>query len=244
LPSIKSDNRPKEAIILAGGMGTRLQSVSGGLPKPMMPVCGKPFIEYLFRMMHDAGIKRTILSLGYKPEIFQEYLGTCFNGMSLTYCIEETPLGTGGALGRAIAYTEENNLVVLNGDSYINVDIADIFSYHVTEHGDITIALKYLDDCSRYGSVSTAGSRIIEFREKGFSGSGYINSGVYIVNRRIAEDIPIDSASSLETDFLAKRVGDYKMLSVISNRFFIDIGTPDDYLRAQREFIDLMDIEH
>ena len=119
----------KEAIILAGGRGTRLRSISGDLPKPMMPVGEKPFLEYLLHRLNNAGIKRVILSVGYKHEIISAYFGCEFRGMHLTYSIEECPLGTGGAVAKAFHYTDDDTVAVFNGDSYFDVDLAGIFSY-------------------------------------------------------------------------------------------------------------------
>lgn len=226
---------PTEAIILSGGKGTRLKSVSGNIPKPMMPLCGKPFVEYLLAMLLEAGISRTIFALGYMPEVFREYFGSAFKGMSLDYSIEETPLDTGGALKQALECATSNNLLALNGDSYINVDITSIFSYHIRSASDITIALKHLPDCSRYGKVTFSNGRIDSFREKGIAGNGYINAGLYIVNRRITAVMPSEQAFSFETDILEKSITDLVIAPYISDGFFIDIGTPEDYRRAKSE---------
>lgn len=235
-----SHPKPREAVILAGGLGTRLRSLKSDLPKPMMPVCGRPFIGYLLQILAAAGIERTVLALGYRAEAFRSHFGPEFSGMALIYSVEETPLGTGGGLARAVSATAEENLVVLNGDSYFHVDIANIFAYHVKSYSDITIALKQLDDCSRFGTVSVSDGRIERFREKGFTGSGRINGGVYVVNRRIFARIGAGEAFSFERDVLEKRVGELVMLPYACDGFFIDIGTPDDFRRAQREFCRLM----
>lgn len=230
------NKKPREAIILVGGKGTRLQSVSGDLPKPMMPVCGRPFLAYLLQKLITAGIQRTILSAGYRHEVISSYFGNSFEGMSLTYCVEETPLGTGGALAEALCLTSEQNLLVLNGDSYVDVDIAAVFKHHAEHLADITIVLKQLDDCSRFGTVTVRNNRIVSFREKGVSGSGQINSGIYVVNRRIVEVLPGGLVFSFETDVLEKLVTTKMVLPYFSDAFFIDIGTPDDYKRAELEF--------
>lgn len=226
---------PREAIILAGGKGERLKSISGNTPKPMMPVCGKPFIYYLLHKLRDSGVTRAILSLGYSPEVFRAYLGIDFHGMSLDYCIENTPLGTGGAIGKALACSKHENLLIVNGDSYFNIDIPSLFAYHVKLDSDITIALKQIEDCSRYGSVTCNHNRIVGFREKGDSGKGYINGGIYIVNRRISGLIPENRFFSFERELLVKQIGKLMIHPYISTGYFIDIGIPEDYQRAQSE---------
>jgi D-glycero-alpha-D-manno-heptose 1-phosphate guanylyltransferase len=239
---VKSLKRPAEAIILAGGKGTRLKGICEDLPKPMMPVCGKPFIEYLLNMLINAGIKHTILAVGYKHDIIESYFGRAFKSMQLTYAVEESPLGTGGAVAGAMLRAESDDILVLNGDSYINVDIIDMFAYHVSKRGDITIALKYLHDCSRFGSVSVSDGQIVSFREKCEGNAGYINGGAYIVNQRISADVPFGRPSSFETDLLEKKISCRLLLPFISNGYFIDIGTPDDYRRAQQEFSDMIGV--
>lgn len=227
---------PVEAIILAGGSGSRLRSVSGDLPKPMMPLCGRPFLSYLLQNLLNAGIQRIVLSVGHRHEVISSYFGNDYKGISIAYCVDEIPLGTGGALTKALRLTSEQNLLVLNGDSYYGIDMAAVFRYHTELHGDVTIALKQLDECSRFGTVSVQDDRIVSFREKGVSGSGYINSGIYVVNRRIVKAMPVGETFSFETDVLEKIVTTKLVLPYFSNAYFIDIGTPDDYRRAELDF--------
>jgi D-glycero-alpha-D-manno-heptose 1-phosphate guanylyltransferase len=233
---MKRKLRPGEAIILAGGQGTRLRSISGDLPKPMVPVCSRPFLEYLLRMLLAAGIRRTILAVGYRHDVISTHFGPEYHGMSLIYCVEEAPLGTGGAVADAFKFTRDEDVVLMNGDSYFMVDIGRLFAYHVEMRGDITMALKRLEDCARYGTVTMDGSRIHAFREKGTTGAGHINGGVYVVNRRIVEKLPMERPCSLETDFLAMHSGDLMFVPFICEGYFMDIGTPEDYRKAQTEF--------
>ena len=230
------DITPKEAIILAGGKGTRLQSISANLPKPMMPVCGKPFLKYLLHKLLSTGLQRAILSVGYKHEIIRSYFGDNFEGMRLDYCVEATPLGTGGALAEAIRLTDVDNLLVLNGDSYYNINLLALFKYHLEFDGDLTIALKQLADCARFGTVTVQAGRVIAFKEKVFSGCGFMNSGIYAINRRILCTLPIGRTYSFETDILTTIAATHRILPYHTDGYFIDIGTPDDYQRAQKEF--------
>ncbi len=232
---METNLRLNEAIILAGGRGTRLRGISGDLPKPMMPVCGKPFLAYLLNFLKNAGTKRVILSVGYKHEIISTYFGAEFRGIPITYSIEDSPLGTGGALAKAFDCTEDNDVAVLNGDSFFEVDIAGLFSYHAKNQADITLAVKYLNDCGRFGSVSIADGKIRAFREKGVADGGYINGGMYIVNRRISAFMPSEQAFSLESDLIEKAVASLEILPFISDGYFVDIGIPDDYRKAQQE---------
>lgn len=233
---ITPETKPIEAIILAGGKGTRLQSMSGNQPKPMMPVYGKPFLSYLLEKLRKTGIQRIILSVGYNHDKISGYFGDTFKGIPIKYCIEEAPLGTGGALLKAVCLSNEQNILVLNGDSYYEVDVAAIFKYHIEYCADVTIALKQLDNCSRFGTVSIHDHRIVSFKEKGYSGSGYINSGVYVVNRRIVEVMPRSQFFSFETEVLENIVTTHTLLPYISDGYFIDIGTPDDYQKANTDF--------
>ena len=226
----------EEAIILAGGMGTRLREVSRDIPKAMMPVCGIPFLAYLLQQLLDAGVQRAILSLGYRHDLITSFFGNRYQGMQLIYSIEENPLGTGGAVKHALASAKSETLLVLNGDSYFHIDIASFFAYHIMSAGHITIALKQLPDCSRYGKVSFNNNRIISFKEKGASGDGYINGGLYIINRQIFSEFPMEQAFSLEKDLLERKLSDLVIVPYISNGYFIDIGTPDDYRKAQSDF--------
>lgn len=234
-------SRTGEAIILAGGIGSRLKSVSGDIPKPMMPVGGRPFLEYLLAMLDAAGIARVTLSVGYRHEVIRSHFGTKFNKTALSYSIEDHPLGTGGALAQAIRSTKSEYLAILNGDSYFNVDIKGFFKYHIANGADISIAVKHLPDCGRFGAVTMRDGRITAFNEKSVSGSGYINGGMYIVNRRVFDaELPADPFS-FEADFLSKMTGSLSILPFISEGYFIDIGTPEDYRRGEIELPALLD---
>lgn len=224
-----------EAIILAGGKGTRLQEISSGLPKPMMPVCGRPFLDFLLLKLYKYGIKKVILSVGYKNETISSHFGSEFNGMSLIYSIEETPLGTGGAIAKSLFDTENDDVIILNGDSYFDVDISTMYSCHVKKNADITMAVKYQHDSNRFGSVSITDGRVNSFREKGAANAGFINGGIYMVNRRISAYFPPVQTFSFESDLLENHVNVLDIHPFASDGYFIDIGIPDDYFRAQRE---------
>ena len=235
--NLMQHRRPEEAIILAGGLGTRLRSISGDLlPKPMMPVAGRPFLAYLLDQLQTAGVRRTVLAVGHRHEAVITHFGAVYGEMSLEYSREDAPLGTGGALAKALAATSAENLILLNGDSYYDIDISHVFAYHLAVQADITIALKQLDDCSRYGSIAIQDDRITAFHEKGRTGSGLINCGIYAVNRRILGHLAQHPPFSFESDVLSHTVSQLVIRPYVGEGYFIDIGIPEDYQRAQHEF--------
>lgn len=226
-----------QAIVLAGGFGTRLQPVLKDIPKPMAPVSGKPFLEYLLMHLKKSGIKKVILSSGYKSEAIEKYFGKHFSGMDIEYSIETEPLGTGGAVKKAVELCTDTSVLVLNGDSFFNVDISTFEKFHNRKKSSITVAVKSMNDSSRYGCVITdTDNRVTGFTEKKpGAGIGLINGGIYLIN--IAE-IPFKNLPekfSFEKDVLEKSVDSLALFACESDGYFIDIGIPDDYERAQKE---------
>jgi D-glycero-alpha-D-manno-heptose 1-phosphate guanylyltransferase len=228
----------RTAIILAGGLGTRLKQAIKNVPKPMAPVKGKPFLEYLLKQLHRHEIREVIISTGYLHEKVSAHFGDEFMGMKLRYATETQPLGTGGGLRLAMSQTAAPAVLVLNGDSYFDINLKQLYNLHVKHHSDVSIALCEMADASRYGRVRTdALQRITSFDEKNETDSeGLINAGIYIFNRQIfLRHAPEDSAFSLETDFFAKKAGNILMSGFSFEGKFIDIGIPEDYQRAQHE---------
>lgn len=226
----------KTAVILAGGFGTRLQSVLPDLPKPMAPVAGKPFLEYLFQQCKKSGIEKIILSVGYKHEAIKNYFGNEFECISVQYSIEENPLGTGGAILKASELVDEENFFVLNGDSFFATDLGEISFFHETEKPDISLALKMMFNFERYGSVvRNDDCRIVSFHEKKFVEQGEINAGVYVVNKKFLQSLSLPEKFSFEKDVLEKYVSEKKFCGISFMNYFIDIGIPEDYEIAQHE---------
>jgi D-glycero-alpha-D-manno-heptose 1-phosphate guanylyltransferase len=221
-----------EAIILAGGLGTRLREVVGDLPKPMAPVNDKPFLSYLFEWLHRYPVRRIIISAGYKSESIMGYFGGSFLGIPVVYAIEEKPLGTGGAVRFAIQEASDEDILVVNGDTYFPVDLDKFLSGHIKNKSRLTIALKRMKGFSRYGSVECKGDTIIKFNEKRFCPEGLINGGVYMINRRFLESLQLPDTFSLETELLEKEAGSSLLKCMIFDNIFIDIGVPEDYQRA------------
>jgi D-glycero-alpha-D-manno-heptose 1-phosphate guanylyltransferase len=222
-----------EAIILAGGMGTRLSKVVTDVPKPMAPVNGKPFLFYLLQWIKKYPIEKIILSIGYKSESIINYFGKSFSDIPVTYVIEEKPLGTGGALKFAFQKTNGTNILVLNGDSYFPINLNKFILGHSKNNHLFSAALKRMKDFSRYGSVKCRGNTIIKFNEKKFCHDGLINGGIYLINRQFIESKQLPEVFSLEKEILEKEVQTSELKCMIFDDIFIDIGIPEDYLRAE-----------
>lgn len=223
-----------EAVVLAGGLGSRLRALVPNVPKSMAPVAGRPFLEILLAALARKQCGRVVLSLGYKAESVVDHFGDRFAGMELVYEIERTPLGTGGALRRALVQCQSDHVFVLNGDTYLDLEVGEIEAEWRQNQLPIIVAREVLDT-ARYGRLDTAGRRVVGFGEKGVAGRGLINAGAYVFSRVIASEFPDDDAFSLEYDFLAKAVCRSPFQSFVSRGQFIDIGVPEDYARAQVE---------
>jgi len=227
-----------EAIILAGGFGTRLKHVVKELPKSMASINNKPFLEYLLLYLKGQGIRSVILSVGYKYEQIQDYFGDSFNGIEIIYAIEDEPLGTGGGILNAMKYIRGESAFVLNGDTFFDVDLSKFFDFCMKNETDIGLVLKHVDDLSRYGSVAVdKNNRIIEFREKEtLSGSGYINGGIYYLSKDLYSQQGKTTKFSIEKDFFEQGVNKFRIFGFLSDDYFIDIGIPEAFYRAQDEF--------
>lgn len=224
-----------EGIILAGGFGTRLRDVVPNLPKPMAPIQGRPFLAYLLDYLEAQGFKRVILATGYKHEAIFEYFGTQYHGIRIGYSREVEPLGTGGALKKALELITRERVFMFNGDTFFQIKLAEMERYHQETMSHITIALKKVEKTERYGLVQTSNDRIIGFYEKKAGGSGFINGGIYCLNSNIFADVVTVEKFSWETDFLNKHCRRLKFQAFVCDSYFIDIGIPEDYARAERE---------
>ena len=226
----------EEAIILAGGKGTRLRSVVFDMPKPLAPINNIPFLSYLIQFLKKQGVKHIILSVGYKWEMIKEIYGNSFEGININYAVEETPLGTGGGIALALRETKQDDILILNGDSFIDFDLNDFYLFHKKENSMLSFVLKEMKDFERYGSVELNGSKIIGFKEKGFINQGFINAGAYIAKRNIFKYLNIPKKFSFEQDYLEKRVKEGYFYGYKTKGYFIDIGIPEDYNKAQIDF--------
>jgi D-glycero-alpha-D-manno-heptose 1-phosphate guanylyltransferase len=222
-----------EVIILAGGKGTRLLGIISDVPKPMAPVNDKPFLFYLFQWLKEFPVEKVILSIGYKSESIIKYFGNSFSGISIEYVIEEKPLGTGGAVSYSLQKTTTADTLIINGDTYFTIDLNKFFSFHSENKHLYSVALKRMQNFSRYGSVELKHDTIVRFNEKKFCSDGLINGGIYVINRKYFESKQIEGTFSLETEILEKEALSSQIKGLVFDDLFIDIGIPDDYNLAQ-----------
>ena len=247
-----------QAILLCGGMGTRLRSVVSDRPKPMADICGKPFLQYLLEMLRDKGITEVIFALGYMGEMIEEYFqdGSAF-GLKIAYSYEEEPLGTGGAIRNALPKILEEELLVLNADTYFPMDYQGLLRFHQENDGDFSLATRAVPDISRYGAVRRdPAGRILAWNEKLGDGgqqpgegskqpiegnaqqaassspkslSGEINGGIYVMKKSLVAEIP-EGKQSLEQDCIPKWLSEGKRIFGLPfHGYFMDIGIPKDY---------------
>ena len=221
-----------EAIILAGGFGTRLQSVVSSVPKPMAPVQNRPFLEYILDYLKKYDITDVVISVGYLHDVIINHFGHSYSNINITYAIEDHPLGTGGGIKFAASKLNEDVAVVLNGDSFFDINLHKLFSFYSNNNADIVLSLKYMRNVSRYGCVDLDDmNRVVDFHEKGqIVENGFINGGIYIFNREILDEC--SDVFSFEKDFLEKK-SSLKIMGIPFNDSFIDIGIPEDYQKIQ-----------
>ncbi|MBS1621481.1 MAG: HAD-IIIA family hydrolase [Bacteroidetes bacterium] len=226
----------RTAIILAGGLGTRLRETVPDLPKCMAPVNGLPFLTYVIRHLLSQGIEKFIFSLGYKHDIIEEFLNTQFPTINFQCVIENEPLGTGGAIRLACKNANEENVLVVNGDTLFKINVTGFFKTHKSHSAVCSIALKPMNNFDRYGVVEINNKDVvINFKEKQHYSSGLINGGVYLLNVPAFMKIDFPVKFSFEKDFLEKNFNSGNIRGFIQDNYFIDIGIPEDYRRAQTE---------
>lgn len=227
-----------EAIVLAGGFGTRLRKVVSDLPKPMAPVAGKPFLEILLHKLASKGFGRIVLSLGFMADKVIAHFGDQFMGLELVYEVEESPLGTGGAVRQALMHCREDHVFVFNGDTYLDLEVTDVETQWQAHHAPIIVA-RDVPDTARYGRLETINGRVIGFLEKGRAGAGLINAGCYVLPVNVLNEFVPGQAFSLESDFFTKAIDKLRVDVFVTNGHFIDIGVPEDYARAQTELAEI-----
>ncbi len=224
-----------QIIILAGGFGTRLQSVVSDVPKPMANINEKPFLEYLLKYLSLYDVTKVILSVGYKQESIKGYFKNRCNDIPIEYSCEDIPLGTGGAIKKALKLVDDDKVVILNGDTFIDMDLSKMYDQYQEKGFDIVMGLKKMYNFDRYGVVSIVDNKITNFKEKKFTKVGYINTGTYIVCKTIFNKIGLDSFSF--EDFMQNNLDNLDVYPFIcDDAYFIDIGIPSDYERCKIDF--------
>ncbi|HXF67609.1 MAG TPA: nucleotidyltransferase family protein [Burkholderiales bacterium] len=228
-----------EAIVLAGGLGTRLRSAVPELPKPMAPVAGRPFLEYLLDYWIGQGVTRFILSVGYRQQALREHFGGAYRAAGIAYAGEEQPLGTGGGLRLACGLLAgPGPFLVLNGDTYFEVPLEQLVRFHRAHRAEATLALFRSPQHGRYGAVRLGEQgEILCLESAGGKAGGLANGGVYLMERGLPEGGPWHpgSALSLEDDILPHALaGGRRICGMVCAGRFLDIGLPEDYARAAR----------
>jgi len=225
-----------EAIVLAGGLGTRLRGVVDDVPKPMAPVHGRPFLALVLDQLVAAGFTTAIFAAGYRHEAVRRYFGEHYRGLALRYSVEREPLGTGGAIRLACEQADAPDVFVLNGDTYLELDFRAMLNAHARGGTELTMAICHVPDVARYGALELCDDRVQGFLEKGRSGPGWINAGTYVLGPDLRARLRPQGAFSFEHDLLAPEVRSIRPFAFRASGLFIDIGIPEDYARIQQIF--------
>ncbi|MFR2352832.1 MAG: nucleotidyltransferase family protein [Bacteroides ovatus] len=234
-----------EVIILAGGLGTRLRSVVSEVPKCMAPVAGRPFLCYLLKYLTRYNVTRVILSVGYLREVIYKWIDEVKDDFpfDFDYAVEEEPLGTGGGIKLALSKTSGNDVLVLNGDTYFDVNLNNFYEQHRACLSSVSLALKPMKKFDRYGAVETNEYHIIKaFHEKQYCKEGLINGGVYLINKLNIDYNALPMKFSFEKEVLERGVQKHNIYGFDFGGYFIDIGIPEDYAKANEEFPPLFKI--
>ena len=227
-----------EAVILAGGFGTRLTGVVDDIPKPMADIGNRPFLAYILDQLCSYNFKKVIMAVGYKHEVIVEFFGKVYKSLEIEYVVEHKPLGTGGAILNAAKQISTPSFLVLNGDSIFKIDLNDFENKFIESGSPLTIALKRMKDFNRYGAVITNANRIIKFKEKEQCKEGLVNSGIYMISGNWYKNHAPGEIFSFEKDILEKYINEDGITAFEYKGYFIDIGVPEDYRRACLELPD------
>ena len=222
-----------ETIILAGGFGKRLSRILNDIPKPMAPVNNRPFLDYVLDYLINNGVNSVIISVYYKYNVIINHYKDIYKGLNITYSIDTEVLGTGGAIKEALIKSNNDQVFIVNGDTYFNVNLSNLLNYHLDKNNDITFSLKSMTNFNRYGSVETNSSgQVLSLKEKDDCDYGKVDGGVYVVNRTIFNSWKREKEFSFY-DFMKKNLNNLNVGSLLNDEIFIDIGTPEDYEKAQ-----------
>jgi D-glycero-alpha-D-manno-heptose 1-phosphate guanylyltransferase len=237
---IGNNTNPLECIVLAGGLGTRLKEAVPELPKCLAPVAGLPFLQHVIVQMQKQGVEHFIFSLGYKHEFITDFLSSTFPNLHYSLSIEDQPLGTGGAILKAMELCKQENIIVINGDTFFNISLDPVMSFHTQNQSACTLVLKPMKNFDRYGVVELNNAhQIVAFQEKKYYDFGLINGGTYVINKDKFLQKNLPEKFSFEKDYLEKEIGNEKIMGFVQDVYFIDIGIPEDFNRANVELTNL-----
>ena len=227
----------REAIILAGGFGTRLRESVPDLPKVLAPVAGRPFISYVIDHLRRQGVQDFVFSLGYKADVIVQFLENEYPTLQYKTVIEDEPLGTGGGIQLAVKAATKDHVLIANGDTLFDVDLDELYRVHLHNNAACTLALKPLTNFERYGVVTVGpGSEITSFQEKKFYPQGLINGGIYLLHKQEVLQRALPDKFSFESGYLEQFVAERKFYGSIQDKYFIDIGVPADFRQANEDF--------
>lgn len=227
----------KECIILAGGKGTRLQSVVNDVPKCMAKVANEPFLKHVFDYLEKQHFQHVVLALGYKAQSIIDWLNTQQRDFKISYVVEQEALGTGGAIQFASSKIIGDEMLILNGDTFFNIPTDTLFEVHKLKQADISLGLKPMINFDRYGTVNcNKDERIIKFNEKKQTKEGLINGGVYLVNKKIFDKLNLPQKFSFEQEILEIKLDALAIYGQTFDNYFIDIGVPSDFEKANTDF--------
>jgi D-glycero-alpha-D-manno-heptose 1-phosphate guanylyltransferase len=224
--------RMPKAVVLCGGLGTRLGELTRETPKPLLEVAGRPFLDHVLQPLAASGVEDVTLAASFHWQKIAAVYGDAWQGLRLRYSVESEPAGTGGAIRQAMREAAAQEALVLNGDTLLRMDFAALVGLHAGRHAQVTVAVRRVPDVSRYGAVKTApDGRITHFGEKQGAGEGLINAGVYVVRAEVFDGIAAERFS-FEHDVLAPGAQSLRLYAMQTDGLFIDIGTPEDLVRA------------
>lgn len=222
-----------QAIVLCGGLGKRLSSVIDKLPKPMAPINGEPFLSILLSYLVQHGVEEIVFACGYKHKFIRDYFGNSFKGARIIYSIESHPLGSGGAILKAFKLVTDDRALVLNGDTFFDVDLQGLYYFDIT--ADVCVSLKYITGSSRYNFIeSDQNNNLVQVLPKKTISTGFVNGGVMVIKRKIFDTYFGEENFGLE-DYIFSDDKLAKTKVYKSDGYFIDIGIPQDYKKAQNE---------
>jgi NDP-sugar pyrophosphorylase family protein len=225
-----------DAIVLCGGAGTRLRSVTGDAPKSLATIGDRPFLDILINQLRRHGFEHLILAVGYQRDLIRSHFDNRAHEISLEYSIESTPLGTGGALRNAVDFVKSESMLIMNGDSYTDADLSGFVSSHRESRADLSVLVVPTDGRVDCGLVSvTPDGKVMGFKEKqSATGMQYVNAGIYMVDKRILYEMPANQRVSLEEELFPRLLAEGKNIRAFHHSgSCIDIGTPERYLHAQ-----------